>query len=98
MFLLISVIYPRKKKDNTFAVSYYKDVASISKEKFVIELDTKNNDYETSMKNQIYINSKICYRKHKLFAIAIWSLIPLITFLMISMFLILFSTNVICIY
>ncbi len=51
MFLLISIIYPRKKKDNTFDVSYYKDVAAISKEKFVLEFDTKNYDHETSMKN-----------------------------------------------
>ena len=83
MFFLIMVIYPRRKKNkDKKSLSYYLDVSKMTDDEFNACLDSKNCITEI---DQLKINANICTRKHKFLVKAIWTLVPLFTFVL-SMF------------
>ena len=81
LVFLILVVYPRKKKEGQPSLTYYADVAGLSKEQ-IRELlrESEENSLATTI-DQISINAKICKQKHRFSVIAIWSLIPLFAFM-----------------
>lgn len=81
LVFLILVVYPRKKKEGQPSLTYYTDVAGLSKEQ-IRELlqESEENSLATTI-DQISINAKICKQKHRFLVIAIWSLIPLFAFM-----------------
>ncbi len=83
MTWLILVIYPRQKRDKeNQSLSYYKDVSSMAENEIINCL--KSSDYSSEI-DQLKINANICAKKHKFLVMAIWTLIPLFTF-MVAMF------------
>lgn len=83
MFFLIMVIYPRRKKNkDKKSLSYYLDVSSMTDDE--IDACLENIDCSSEI-DQLRINANICTRKHKFLVRAIWTLIPLFTF-MLAMF------------
>lgn len=84
MLFLLLVIYPRKKKQIGYdSLSYYMDVAKMTKED-IEEYANKLNETNILVE-QLSINAKICASKHKNLIIAIWLMIPLCAF-MIALF------------
>lgn len=81
LVFLILVVYPRKKKEGQPSLTYYADVAGLSKEQ-IRELlqESEENSLATTI-DQISINAKICKQKHRFLVIAIWCLIPLFVFM-----------------
>lgn len=76
MLFLLLVIYPRKKKQVGYdSLSYYMDVAKMTKED-IAEYANKLNETNILVE-QLSINAKICANKHKNLVIAIWLMIPL---------------------
>lgn len=77
------VMYPRRKKNkDKKSLSYYMDVSTMTDDEFNACLDSKNCITEI---DQLKINANICTRKHKFLVKAIWTLVPLFTFVL-SMF------------
>ena len=75
MVLLLSVIFPRKKKYNKrLEMSYYYDVAKLNHEEIKSNLIEDNEEYVI---DQLLINSKICVKKHNFLVAAVWTMIPL---------------------
>jgi len=75
MFLLIGVIFPRKKKNTSkIDMSYYFDVANLSADEIKQHLI---KDTEDPAIIQLSTNAKICVKKHKFLEAAIWTMIPM---------------------
>lgn len=78
IFAIVSfvlVIIPRSHNGQKNNVNYYKDICNMTLEDF----NNNFNDYcknETIINNQIYLNSRICYKKHFFLKMGIYSLIP----------------------
>ena len=84
MIFLIMVIYPRRKKNkDKKSLSYYLDVSSMTDDE--INACLENIDYSSEI-DQLRINANICTRKHKFLVRAIWTLIPLFTFVLAMFF------------
>ncbi len=84
MIFLIMVIYPRRKKNkDKKSLSYYLDVSSMTDDE--INACLENIDYSSEI-DQLRINANICTRKHKFLVWAIWTLIPLFTFVLAMFF------------
>lgn len=84
MFFLIMVIYPRRKKNkDKKSLSYYLDVSSMTDDE--INACLENIDRSSEI-DQLRINANICTRKHKFLVRAIWTLIPLFTFVLAMFF------------
>lgn len=84
MFFLIMVIYPRRKKNkDKKSLSYYLDVSTMTDDE--INACLENIDYSSEI-DQLRINANICTRKHKFLVRAIWTLIPLFTFVLAMFF------------
>ena len=84
MIFLIMVIYPRRKKNkDKKSLSYYLDVSSMTDDE--INACLENIDYSSEI-DQLRINANICTRKHKFLVRAIWTLIPLFTFVLAMSF------------
>lgn len=81
LVFLILVVYPRKKKEGQLSLTYYADVAGLSKEQIKELLQESEENSLAAIIDQISINAKICKQKHKFLVIAIWSLIPLFVFM-----------------
>ena len=80
MFFLLSVIYPRRKKENNIkSLTYYWDVVSMSNKE--IEKFTNKENRCKDIMDQLRINSDICVKKHKKLVKAIWTMIPLFLFM-----------------
>lgn len=81
MVFLLLVIYPRRKKQGKKSISYYLDVAKITKDDISEYLtSSKESELEIDI-NQISVNAKICSCKHKYLVVAIWLMIPLFVFM-----------------
>ena len=84
MFFLIMVIYPRRKKNkDKKSLSYYLDVSSMTDDE--INACLENIDRSSEI-DQLRINANICTRKHKFLVRAIWTLIPLFTYVLAMFF------------
>ena len=84
MIFLIMVIYPRRKKNkDKKSLSYYLDVSSMTDDE--IDACLENIDCSSEI-DQLRINANICTRKHKFLVRAIWTLIPLFTFVLAMFF------------
>lgn len=84
MIFLIMVIYPRRKKNkDKKSLSYYLDVSTMTDDK--INACLENIDCSSEI-DQLRINANICTRKHKFLVRAIWTLIPLFTFVLAMFF------------
>lgn len=81
---LIMVIYPRRKKNkDKKSLSYYLDVSTMTDDEINVCLENINCSSEI---DQLRINANICTRKHKFLVRAIWTLIPLFTFVLAMFF------------
>lgn len=84
MIFLIMVIYPRRKKNkDKKSLSYYLDVSTMTDDE--INACLENIDCFSEI-DQLRINANICTRKHKFLVRAIWTLIPLFTFVLAMFF------------
>ena len=84
MFFLIMVIYQRRiKNKDKKSLSYYLDVSSMTDDE--IDACLENIDCSSEI-DQLRINANICTRKHKFLVRAIWTLIPLFTFVLAMFF------------
>ena len=84
MIFLIMVIYPRRKKNkDKKSLSYYLDVSTMTDDE--INACLENIDCSSEI-DQLRINANICTRKHKFLVRAIWTLIPLFTFVLAMFF------------
>lgn len=84
MIFLIMVIYPRGKKNkDKKSLSYYLDVSTMTNDE--INACLENIDRSSEI-DQLRINANICTRKHKFLVRAIWTLIPLFTFVLAMFF------------
>lgn len=84
MIFLIMVIYPRGKKNkDKKSLSYYLDVSTMTNDEINAYLENIDRSSEI---DQLRINANICTRKHKFLVRAIWTLIPLFTFVLAMFF------------
>lgn len=84
MIFLIMVIYPRGKKNkDKKSLSYYLDVSTMTDDE--INACLENIDCSSEI-DRLRINANICTRKHKFLVRAIWTLIPLFTFVLAMFF------------
>lgn len=81
LVFLILVVYPRKKKEGQPSLTYYADVAELSKGQIKKLLQESEENSLATIIDQISINAKICKQKHRFLVIAIWCLIPLFVFM-----------------
>lgn len=78
MIFLVSVIYPRKKKEpGKKSLLYYYDISEMNNEEIKNALNEDDLDTEVE---QLKVNSLICRKKHKRIICAVWTLIPLFAF------------------
>lgn len=70
--LFVSAIFPRKRAKKTEpSNNYYVDIANMEFDKYKESIDKVDED---DSKHQIWINAKICYKKHRLIVAGIYFL------------------------
>jgi hypothetical protein len=94
VILLICVLRGRVKSDK-YSIIYFGDISTYNLESYKIKLRELNKeDFKNYLIDDLYINSKICSRKYKLFNIALVFLICGIAFFTLAILIEVFGLKI----
>ena len=78
IFSLIFIIYPRSARKNSSNILYYKDIADMKENEYIVSLKNEfDKEGNHNIDKQIHTNAIICKRKHYWLNMAIFGLIPM---------------------